>query len=168
MVHRKCSFQILILMIVFAFASADEAPAPDIREQSVQEYIESAEACFDRKILFSLYIDAMKVELDDLAARINIALSEVPSLQESFREAHEDFTACCHSRAALGEDIQWYNLETGESYFGSGYGYTRMSIIASMYWEQTGVYRHILETASEDPFIYESFVVLPDSLIGGY
>lgn len=164
---RSFHMSIIALVLIFvSSANADSIPPPDIHSQSLQEYIGNDIANW--KILHSIYVISLEEELDSLATEIRISLENIPPAETLFWEAHSAFMLYSTAQSGYEETVQWYDITTGEAYFGSGGGYLSLSVLSSLYWQRILYYREILKSTSAGDFLDSHFQLLPDSLTGGY
>ena len=144
---------LLILLLLSLTVYADTIDPPDIHSQTLYEYVygDTVDDMEDR-IRLSQYTDSLEAELNRLADSIEVLVSNVENMPGRFRENHEAFIESARLTASFAEDIQWFELETGEACWGSGTGYTYNHLIAELLWERILFYRYFLETAEEDLF----------------
>jgi hypothetical protein len=144
---------LLIPLLLSLRVSADSIDPPDIHSQTLFEYAygEGADSMEDR-IRLSQYVDSLEAECIRLADSIEVLVGNVENMPERFRESHEVFMESVQLSASFAEDIQWFDLETGEAYWGSGIGYTYAHMTASLLWDRIQFYRYFLEVADEDLF----------------
>ena len=162
---------ILILSLLNSQGFADDTTEPpQIYEQTLSEYVYSGDSNWDMKLRMSAYIDAVMLELDSLKSEVENEMTALtPGLLTAFREAHETFLAHAKAWSQIQEDIIWSNLETGELYIGSGYGYIYGFSYCEMIWQRIISYRGFLdEVHSPD---YDGFAQFPCEFsdeTGGY
>lgn len=157
---------ILALVALLSVASGDSIPPPDIRSQSLGDYTRNN--LDDSKLLISMYSSALEKHLDSLYLEIHPMLQNVPEIQHSFTEAHQAFLEYAGLWAVFDETSTWYDMNTGEFYYGSGYGYQELYIRCTLYWQQILLYRKFMSSVSESGFSMPLLETLPDSLIGGF
>ncbi len=153
-------------MILFLYASGDSIAAPDVHTLNLREYT----LCNldDPKLLCFMYASALENQLDSLYLLIYPMLENVPEIQQDFHEAHLAFMGYAEEWAAFEESSQWFDLNSGESYYGSGMGYQKQYVLCTLYWQQILLYRKFISSVSEDGFSCYLMDTLPDSLLGGY
>ena len=144
---------VLIPLLVNLTVFADSTDPPDIHSQTLYDYVYADQASsMECKIRLGLYVDSLMVEVSSLADSIEVLVGNVENMPERFRESHEVFMESARHSAAFAEDIQWFELETGEAYWGSGTGYTYVHLMASLLWDRIQFYRYFLEVAADDLF----------------
>ena len=144
---------ILIALVVNLTVFADSTDPPDIHSQTLYDYVYGDQASsMESKIRLGIYVDSLEVEVSRLADSIEVLVGNVENMPERFRESHEVFMESARHSATFAEDIQWFELETGEAYWGSGTGYTYAHLMASLLWERIQFYRYFLEVAADDLF----------------
>ncbi len=148
---------VLIPLVVNLTVFADSTDPPDIHSQTLYDYVYGGQAGgqtsnFECKVRLGLYVDSLDVEVSRLADSIEVLVGNVENMPERFRESHEVFMESARHSAAFAEDIQWFELETGEAYWGSGTGYTYAHLMASLLWDRIQFYRYFLEVAADDLF----------------
>lgn len=162
---------LLILSLLNSQGFADDTiEPPRVHEQTLSEYVYSGDSNWDMKLRMSAYIDTLILELDSLKSEIENEMTALtPALLTEFREAHETFLAHAKAWSQIQEDIVWSNLETGELYIGSGYGYIYGFSYCEMIWQRILSYRGFLdEVHSQD---YDGFAQFPCEFseeTGGY
>ena len=97
----------------------------------------------------SCYIDSLRSELNSLATELEYFLVNTEAQAQLFRDSHEAFLLSTDLWASFTEEIQWYNLTTGEPDFGSGLDGTFIIITASLLWEKILDYRQLLQSIEE-------------------
>jgi len=143
----------VITLLLNQTLSADTIDPPDIHSQTLYDYVyASQESNMEDKIRLGFYTDSLEAELNRLADSIEVLVSNVQNIPARFRVSHEVFIESARRTASFAEDIQWFELETGEAYWGSGTGYTYGHLTAALFWERILFYRYFLETAKEDLF----------------
>jgi len=146
-------FIMLIPLSLSLTVSADSIDLPDIHSQTLYDYVYLDQTSnMEYKMRLSYYLDSLEAEVNRLADSIEVLVGNVENMPARFRASHELFLESAELSAAVAEDIQWFELETGEAYWGSGIGYTYAHLKASMFWERIIFYRYFLETAAEDLF----------------
>ncbi len=156
----------LVLIFLFINSFADSIPVPNVHEESLLQYLDSDFAQW--KIMESIYAEALREEADSLAEEISRHLLRVPETADAFSAAHRAFFTYAESQAAYSEEVQWKDLTSGESSWGSGYGDTALSVLCSLYWERVLYYREVLSSVSGGGFTDAVFKTLPYEEIGGY
>ena len=160
---------IIIILVVLALclpASGDSIPSPDVKTQSLREYT----LCNldDPGLLCAMYASALETQLDSLYLEILPMMDKAPQVRHSFMEAHRTFLEYADSWALFEESSQWFDLRSGEYYFGSGSGYQENYVLCTLYWQQILYYRELVSAVSEDGFVTHLMEIKPDSLLGGY
>jgi len=158
---------ILIALVVNLTVFADSTDPPDIHSQTLYDYVYGDHACgMECQVRLSLYLDSLMIEVSCLADSIEVLVGNVENMPERFRENHELFMESARHSAAFAEDIQWFELETGEAYWGSGTGYTYVHLMASLLWERIQFYRYFLEVAADD--LFGEFPYTDSRSVGGF
>ena len=156
---------VIFPLLITSRVESDSIDPPDIHTETLQEYVYSGGDNAEAKIRMSIYLDSLGSELEALTFEVENDLINTPELLEGFREAHQSFLEFADCWSEVVEDVQWYDLSTGESYWGTGYGYSYSWCRADLYWERILIYRQFLNENLSDGFC--SFPV-PSSEIGGY
>ncbi|MCK5116169.1 MAG: hypothetical protein KAR44_06185 [Candidatus Aegiribacteria sp.] len=140
----------IVLSLISSFATADAIGPPDIHTQTLYDYAyDSIDSNDESKLRVDSYLDSLESELECLAIEVQNSLVNIEGMPEVFRESHETFLQSVDLWASFAEEVQWYDLASGEPYFGSGMGYTFMHISASLIWEKILEYRQVLESVHE-------------------
>ncbi|MCD4706531.1 MAG: hypothetical protein K8S62_02195 [Candidatus Sabulitectum sp.] len=139
----------ITLLLFVSVALADSIEPPDIHTQTLAEYINASDPIVEIRLRQSCYIDSLRSELTSLAAELEDHLVNTEAQLQLFRESHEAFLLSTDLWASFTEEIQWYNLATGEPDFGSGLDGTYIIITASMLWEKILDYRQLLQSIEE-------------------
>ena len=152
--------------MLLTLAFSDSIPVPDIHEESLLDYLDNDYAQW--KIMESIYAVTLREEADSLAEEITLRLQRAPEAADAFLATHEAFFSFAETQAAYSEEVQWNDLTTGESSWGTGYGDTALSVLCSLYWERVLYYREVLSSVSGGGFTDAVFKTLPYEEIGGY
>ncbi len=140
----------ITLFLLIPVSLADSMEPPDIHTQTLAEYIDaSADPIAEMRLRQSCYIDSLRSELTGLALELEDRLLNTEAQLQLFRESHEAFLLSTDLWASFTEEIQWYDLATGEPDFGSGLNGTYIIITASMLWERLLDYRQLLQSIEE-------------------
>ncbi len=149
-VSNICRSLYIIMLLISSLAVADAMDPPDIHSQTLAEYINaSPDPIAETRLRQSCYIDSLRSELTRLAAELEDQLVNTEAQAELFRESHETFLHSTDLWASFTEEIQWYNLTTGEPDFGSGLNGTYIIITASLLWEKILDYRQLLKSIEQ-------------------
>ncbi|RKZ08743.1 hypothetical protein DRQ25_08340 [Candidatus Fermentibacteria bacterium] len=139
-----------ILLLISSISVADAMDPPDIHTQTLYDYAYAAfDADIEIKLRVSSYLDSLESELERLSIEIENSLINIEGMPEVFRESHETFLQSVDLWASFAEEVQWYDPLSGETYYGSGMGYTFMHVTASLLWEKILEYRQALESICE-------------------
>jgi hypothetical protein len=140
----------LILLLIASLAVADAMDPPDIHRQTLYDYAyDSIDSNDESKLRVDSYLDSLESELERLSIEIENSLINIEVIPDVFRDSHEAFLQSVYLWASFTEEVQWYDLASGEPYYGSGTGYTFMHISASLLWEKILEYRQVLESIRE-------------------
>lgn len=140
----------IILLLISSLAAADSMDPPDIHAQTLYEYAyDSIDSNDESKLRVDSYLDSLESELERLSIEIENSLINIEGMPEVFRDSNEAFLQSVYLWASFAEEVQWYDLASGEPYYGSGMGYTFMNISASLLWEKILEYRQVLESIRE-------------------
>lgn len=140
----------MTLLLFVPVALADTIDPPDIHTQTLSEYINaSADPIAEMKLRQGYYIDSLRSELTSLATELKDHLVNTETQAQLFLESHEAFLLSTELWASFTEEIQWYDLATGEPDYGSGLDGTYIIITASMLWERILDYRQLLQSIGE-------------------
>jgi len=150
----RCRLPVGLLFSLLSAASvgSDSIDPPDIRIETLQEYVHGGGDNAEMKIRMSVYLDSLGSELAVLANDVEACLANTPELLTAFREAHLSFLDFAEDWSEVVEDVQWYDLSTGELYWGTGYGYSYTWCRAELYWERILVYRQFLDEGLSEGF----------------
>ncbi len=155
-----------ILLLAACPCLADGLPNPEVDRETLRSY---AERVADHwKLSASVYAEALKAEADSLAVEIELLLDGVPEAAGAFGRSHEAFTNHARTQAEFCETLQWYDLSSGEAYYGSGYGETAIMVLCSLYWERVLYYRDLMGSLSRGGIVDAVFPVLETDSIGGF
>jgi len=148
----------------------DDMEAPVIHEQTLSEYVNAGDSNWEMKLRMSAYLEALLSELDSLSIEVGSEMLLLPDpVLEEFTASHEAFLSCAGSWAQVQEDVQWFDLSTGELYLGSGYGYTYTWHMCDMVWDRMQSYMGILEEIRGPDFDgYVSYPGEGSHEVGGY
>jgi hypothetical protein len=155
-----------LLLLAVCPCLADGLPPPDVTGETLRSYTESMADTW--KLAASMYAEALRAEADSLAGEIGLLLGGVPEAAGAFGRSHEAFTAHAGAQAEFSETLQWYDLSSGEAYFGSGYGETAIMVLCSLYWERVLYYREVMGSLSRGGIVDAVFPVLETDSIGGF
>jgi len=150
----RCRFPagLLFSLLVTSSVGSDSIEPPDISAETLQEYVYDGGDNAEMKIRMSLYLNSLGSELAVLASEVEGCLINTPELLTAFREAHLSFLDFADGWSEVVEDVQWYDLSTGELYWGTGYGYSYTWCRAGLYWERILAYRQFLDEGFSDGF----------------
>ena len=162
---RNTLLSLAALNAVAVPCAADTIPPPYIREETLLEYLENDHAQW--KLMEGIYAESLREEADSLADEIFDHLQAAPETADAFLAAHEAFFAFAETQARYCEEVQWRDLGTGESSWGSGYGETALAVLCSLYWNRVLYYREVLHSVAQGGFTDAVFETLPFSEIGG-
>jgi len=149
---NKQTLNIGITLLLFPYlAAADAMDPPDIHSQTLYDYAyDSIDSNDESKLRVDSYLVSLESELESLAIEVQNSLVNIEGMPEVFRDSHEVFLQSVYLWASFAEEVQWYDLASGEPYYGSGMGYTFMHISASLIWNRILEYRQVLESIRED------------------
>ena len=154
-----------VLLFLFSFSSycyADDDifEPPRIHEQTLSEYTNLGDSNWEMKLRMQAYLDSLEAELESLRYDVEVEMTAIPApVLTEFQIAHEAFLIHADAWSRIREDIQWFNLQTGEPYMGSGYGYTYTGVMCDLVWERIQSYRDFLEEARNTD--YDGFAMFP-------
>ncbi len=96
----------------------------------------------------SVYAEALQAEPTACRGDRTSFWGGVPEAAGAFGRSHEAFTEYARTQAEFSETLQWYDLSSGEAYYGSGYGETALMVLCSLYWERVVYYRDLMGSQS--------------------
>lgn len=165
-------FVLLFLLSFSSYCYADDDifEPPRTHEQTLSEYTNLGNSNWEMKLRMQSYLDSLKAELESLRCEVETEMTTIPApLLTEFQVAHEAFLIYAAAWSQIQEDVQWVNLQTGELYMGSGYGYTYTWSMCDLVWERIQSYRDFIEEVRSSD--YDGFVTFPGEgshQIGGY
>ena len=118
---------------------ADIYGAPDIWSISIGEYVEEGASNPEMKILASIYIDSLEVNLEASFQELLENYSNAPQMQEYLDQAHTVFLDWVELWAMATEERMWWH--DGVKHDGTALGYTYSGTKAAWYWQRIVVYR---------------------------
>lgn len=139
---------------------------PDVDRVTFEQYLDGATCNVEMKERSGAYLEGLEAAMETAAKALADRLSKNVELQTEFKSAHADFLAFARSAPMMAESMNWVDLETGETFHGTGYGYAYMALRGSLLWQQIRAYRRVL--ASGDPStLAENSIFATDGPIGG-
>ncbi len=155
-----------LLLLAACPCLSDGLPPPEVTGETLRSYTERVADHW--KLSASVYAEALQAEADSLAGEIELLLGGVPEAAGAFGRSHEAFTEYARTQAEFSETLQWYDLSSGEAYYGSGYGETALMVLCSLYWERVVYYRDLMGSQSRGGIVDAFFPVLETDSIGGF
>jgi hypothetical protein len=144
----------------YCCADDDIFEPPRIHEQTLSEYTNSGDSNCEMKLRMQAYLDSLETELESLRCEVETEMTAIPApVLTEFQIAHEAFIIHAEAWSQIQEDIQWFNLQTGELYMGSGYGYTYTWGMCDLVWERIQSYREFLEEVRNPD--HDGFAMFP-------
>lgn len=139
---------------------------PDVDRVTFEQYLDGATCNVDMKERSGLYMEGLEKALQKAASAVSDRLSKNGAIQAQFRAAHGEFLLFAQSSPMLAETLNWVDLESGETFHGTAYGYSYVALRCSLLWQQTRAYRRLL--ASGDPStLGENSIFASDGPVGG-
>lgn len=113
--------------------------APDIWSVSIGEYVGEGASNPEMKILASIYIDSLEVNLQAAFQELLEYYSNAPEMQECLDQAHQVFLDWVELWAMATEERMWWH--DGVRYDGTARSQTYSGTKAAWYWQRIVVYR---------------------------
>ena len=134
----------LALWVCPIFAQ-DDAPPVDIYSTTMRDYVNKADCNMTMKLYSSTYCDALEKEADRLVLMVIDRTKPSKDLPGNIRKAHVAMKAYADAMAGACEDVQWWDFESKEMMWGTGYGYTTMGVQAAIYWRHIVAYQEFIQ-----------------------
>lgn len=128
----------------------DDPPPVDIYTTSMSDYINKADCNMTMKLYSGAYCEALEDEADRLvhiAIKMTKPSKDLPAI---IRKAHAAMKVYAEAMSGACEDVQWWDFDNKEMMWGTGYGYTTMSVQATIYWRHIVAYQEFIQ-AVEGP-----------------
>ena len=138
----SCSILMALVLLSPEAEVAGEFGEPDVYSVSMGEYVGLGMTNFDMKMLTSIYIDSIEVELDRYLDSVLVYYSDTPEMQEYVTVSHGLFLEYVSAWADVTEERMWWHH--GVRSDGTARGYAWSSTLASWYWQKIASYSRMI------------------------
>ena len=139
-----------------SYEPAPEDPPPvNVYETTMEKYVNKADCNMLMKVYSSAYVAALSEEASALAKKAEKRFPGSQDIPNDIKKAHRAAENFAIEMGNLSESISWYDFESNEPFWGTGYGYQIMSFQADIYWREIVFFQTILQ--SNDSMEFHGF-----------
>ena len=139
----------LVICLGMSFNSSvlcAKSSSVDVYRTSMGSYVNNATCNVEMKDNASRYVTALSLESDKLAGLVQQRFAGADGIKAEILKAHKATKMYAEDMSVFSESLQWYDFQTKEVFWGSGYGYETSCFKAQVYWRQIVFYQTLLQS----------------------